>query len=232
MNIRTLFLSTLLVFATACKSAGDTDPKNDPRLKAAEAALEKAAQSPARDCAKETFEAAEAALVEARRLFAEGDSDAGAQKAAEAASLFEKAEAASPPGCDQPAPEPEPQPSQTTEAGMTTSMPQLHQTVYFDFNASTIQDASKGILSEVAGILSKNRALKIVVEGHCDTRGSTEYNLHLGERRAQSVERYLITQGVLQDQLSVISYGEERPVDTSDTEVAHQRNRRAEIVAQ
>ena len=84
-------------------------------------------------------------------------------------------------------------------------------------------------LSKIAQIMSGDTNLKIEIEGHCDIRGSTEYNLHLGERRARAVEKYLVTQGVKADQVRVISYGEERPLDLGVTDDAHQRNRRAEI---
>jgi peptidoglycan-associated lipoprotein len=77
-----------------------------------------------------------------------------------------------------------------------------------------------------------NSQEKIVIEGHCDERGTAEYNIALGERRAKSVKRYLINLGVDSSQLSTISYGEERPADPGHNEAAWAKNRRAEFVIQ
>ena len=85
------------------------------------------------------------------------------------------------------------------------------------------------MLTKVAEIMRGDGGLRVEVEGHCDTRGSTEYNLHLGERRARSVLKYLVTQGVDPGQVEMISYGEERLVDLEESESAHQKNRRAEL---
>jgi peptidoglycan-associated lipoprotein len=101
--------------------------------------------------------------------------------------------------------------------------------VYFDYNEATIREDSKPMLAKISQALRSDGGLRVEVEGHCDSRGSTEYNLHLGERRAYSVRKYLVDLGVDSKQLEVISYGEERPADLDLTEEAHQRNRRAEI---
>ena len=80
-----------------------------------------------------------------------------------------------------------------------------------------------------AQILKKNATLTVTIEGHSDERGSPEYNIGLGERRAQAVRRALLLQGVAESQLSTVSYGEERPAVPGETEEAWAKNRRVEL---
>jgi peptidoglycan-associated lipoprotein len=101
--------------------------------------------------------------------------------------------------------------------------------VYFDFDKSDIRDDMKPVLKENAKWLSTNTALKVQIEGHCDERGTNEYNLALGERRASSIKRYLAALGVKADRLSTISYGEERPVCTQHDESCYHLNRRGQF---
>ena len=122
-----------------------------------------------------------------------------------------------------------PAPPQTENASRNLNLNQLLKPIYFDYNDASIRDDSRETLSMVAEALLNAPGQRLEVEGHCDVRGSTEYNLHLGERRAQAVMRYLVKQGVGTEQVSIISYGEERPVDLGGSEDAHQRNRRAEL---
>lgn len=103
-------------------------------------------------------------------------------------------------------------------------------TVHFDFNEFTVRSADREMLSKASEALKKSTGAKITVEGHCDERGSNEYNLALGERRAQSVKSYLQKLGVDASRLSTISYGEERPAETGSGEGAWSKNRRAELV--
>lgn len=100
---------------------------------------------------------------------------------------------------------------------------------YFDFDKSDLKPEARAALVHHANRLKANPGMKIRLEGHADERGTREYNLALGERRAQSVERYLLVQGVSGSQLETISYGEESPVDTGTTEAAYARNRRVEM---
>ena len=102
-------------------------------------------------------------------------------------------------------------------------------TVYFPFNAITLTDEAKGILDQNINWLRKSAATRIVIEGHCDERGSTEYNLALGEKRALVTRKYLLSKGVDTNRLGFISYGEERLSDFDHSEKAHGRNRRAEF---
>jgi peptidoglycan-associated lipoprotein len=103
-------------------------------------------------------------------------------------------------------------------------------TIYFDFDSTVLTQASRDILNKNAGILKGNNTIKIKIEGHCDERGSDEYNLALGERRAKSAMNYLVTLGVKPDRLSIISYGEEKPADPGHDEAAWAKNRRDEFV--
>jgi len=105
------------------------------------------------------------------------------------------------------------------------------ETIYFDYDKSDLRKDAREVLSKNAEILLKSKSdAKIQVEGHCDERGSAEYNLALGERRAKSSLQYLITLGVKADRLSVISYGKEKPAVQGSDEAAWAKNRRAEFV--
>lgn len=100
---------------------------------------------------------------------------------------------------------------------------------YFEFDKSDLSAEDRDALVYHAAELKANPNRRIRLEGHADERGTREYNLALGERRAQSVERYLQVQGVSATQMEVISYGEERPADTGTTEAAYSKNRRVEL---
>lgn len=102
--------------------------------------------------------------------------------------------------------------------------------IYFGFDVSTVSDEFAAILNAHAAFLSANPDVKVVVEGHADERGTPEYNIALGERRAKAVETYLENMGVSADQLSVVSYGEEKPMVKDRSEEAFSKNRRAVIV--
>ena len=99
--------------------------------------------------------------------------------------------------------------------------------VYFAFNSSSLDKAARETLQKDVALL-KGKTVKI--EGHCDERGSDEYNLALGERRAHAAEQYLITLGFPADRLSIISYGKERPAASGHDEASWAKNRRAEVV--
>lgn len=103
----------------------------------------------------------------------------------------------------------------------------LLKDVHFDFDRYDIREQDVEILKENAAILLKYPDVKVQIEGHCDERGTTEYNLALGERRANSVKKYLISLGVPAERLSTISYGKEMPLDPRHNEEAWAKNRRA-----
>jgi peptidoglycan-associated lipoprotein len=106
------------------------------------------------------------------------------------------------------------------------------QTVRFDFNASDLRPDAREILDSFARCLAQNGSWRLTIEGHADERGTTDYNLQLGERRASSVRDYLVRLGVDKARLKTLSYGEEKPLDPSSTEAAWALNRRGELVVQ
>jgi peptidoglycan-associated lipoprotein len=103
-------------------------------------------------------------------------------------------------------------------------------TIYFDFDSSEIRPEFAATLAAHGRKLGGDRALKVRLEGNTDERGSAEYNVALGERRAQAVKRALVLQGATDGQLTTVSYGEERPVAEGHDEQAWAQNRRVEIV--
>lgn len=102
--------------------------------------------------------------------------------------------------------------------------------VFFDFDRSVIRDDQKAALGEDVAWLKKNAKTKITIEGHCDERGTAEYNLALGERRAKAVKDYMIAAGIPADLVSTISYGKERPFVLGHDESAWKWNRRGHFV--
>src|SRR6186713_2208724 len=102
--------------------------------------------------------------------------------------------------------------------------------IYFDYDRAEIRPEFVPIVTAHAQFLNANPARKLRLEGHSDERGSREYNIGLGERRAQSVRRALLLQGVNETQLTTVSYGEERPAVAGSDEQAYAANRRVEIV--
>jgi peptidoglycan-associated lipoprotein len=101
--------------------------------------------------------------------------------------------------------------------------------IYFDFDQSDLRAEYSDLLARHAANLSNNRRSSVRLEGHTDERGSREYNIGLGERRSQSVRRLLLIQGAATDQISTVSFGEERPAAFGSDEDTHQLNRRVEI---
>lgn len=102
------------------------------------------------------------------------------------------------------------------------------RTIYFDFDRSELGSDALSTLKENAAYLINNQKIKVVVEGHCDDRGTVEYNLALGQRRAVKVKEYYTQLGVAANRIATISYGEEKPVDSRSNESAWAKNRRAE----
>jgi peptidoglycan-associated lipoprotein len=101
---------------------------------------------------------------------------------------------------------------------------------YFDFDKSDIRGDARTALTQTAGFLKSYPQVKVTVEGHADERGSTEYNLALGDRRAQAAKDFLVSLGVPSDRMQTVSYGKERPFCTDHTEQCWQQNRRAHFV--
>ncbi len=103
------------------------------------------------------------------------------------------------------------------------------QTIYFDYDSSVLKPAAKASLEKGAVWLKQNPSVNVQIEGHCDERGTNEYNLALGERRALAARRYLVSLGINPDRVFTISYGEERPAVEGHDESAWKYNRRDEF---
>lgn len=105
-----------------------------------------------------------------------------------------------------------------------------NEDIYFDFDAHTLSAPAKKILDQKVVFLKRYAKTRVSIEGHCDERGTTEYNLALGERRATSAMQYLINSGIPQTRMGTISYGKERPASTGHDEAAWAKNRRDHFV--
>lgn len=125
----------------------------------------------------------------------------------------------------QPANEPATPPSDTSAGAGLNAAP-----IYFAFDDYTLNESAKGDLTAIAGQMKASAGAVVQVEGHSDERGSTEYNLALGERRAQTVKNFLVASGVEGARVTTISYGEEKPAASGHDEGAWSKNRRAEFV--
>jgi peptidoglycan-associated lipoprotein len=102
--------------------------------------------------------------------------------------------------------------------------------VFFDYDRAALTDEARRTLNENVSWLKGNPQARITVEGHCDERGTAEYNLGLGDRRAKAVREYLVAAGIDGSRIRTISYGKERPFDPGHDESAWQKNRRAHFV--
>jgi peptidoglycan-associated lipoprotein len=143
-------------------------------------------------------------------------------------------------------PTPPPAPPQTTtdtqptttptETPPTPVTPQItssdFQPAFFDYDSYALRDDARTALDHDGRLLRDNTDIRVVIEGHCDERGTVEYNQALGERRAQAARDYLVAAGVDASRLTTLSYGKERPFDPGHDESAWARNRRAHLVIQ
>ena len=142
-----------------------------------------------------------------------------------------------PPAPPEPVPEPtivppEPVPTDTISSA---SLDDLNRNsplkpVFFELDSSDLSRDGQRVLDENAGVLKRYASWTITIEGHCDERGTAEYNLALGERRAASARAYLVSLGISGDRLRIVSYGKEFPFDPGHDETAYAKNRRAHFV--
>ena len=210
VNLSKIFASSVLVaFLAACSSTGETTDASA-SAQAAQVAAEAAslAQSQAdaqalKDAQAAAAAAAAAALIEAQAL---ADAEAAQQAADNAAAQLAA------------------QKQQAQKAAQA-----LAHVIYFDFDQSTIKAEFRTALNGHAAYLSQNPSAKIVLEGHADERGTREYNIALGERRGNAVSRYLVVQGVSIGAIEVVSFGEERPVNSGSDSASLAENRRVEV---
>jgi len=196
----------LVAFLAACSSTGETTDASasaQAAQVAAEAASLAQTQADAQALKDAQAAAAAAALIEAQAL---ADAEAAQQAADNAAAQVAA------------------QKQQAQKAAEA-----LAHVIYFDFDQSTIKAEFRTALNGHAAYLSQNPSAKIVLEGHADERGTREYNIALGERRGNAVSRYLVVQGVSIEAIEVVSFGEERPVNSGSDSASLAENRRVEV---
>jgi peptidoglycan-associated lipoprotein len=128
-------------------------------------------------------------------------------------------------------PTPPPTPAPTPEPPAPTVTAADLQVVYFAYDSFTLDDAARAALDSNARLLRDNASLNVSVDGHCDERGTVEYNQALGQKRAEAVQQYLMDQGLPGTRFRIISYGKERPAADGHDESAWSRNRRVEFTA-
>jgi peptidoglycan-associated lipoprotein len=121
-------------------------------------------------------------------------------------------------------------PTDIEEANRVAQNRGLIQDAFFGFDESTLSSDAQAALSTSADFLKKNGQYNLLIEGHCDERGTEQYNLALGDRRANTAKEYLTTLGVDSSRIRTVSYGEERPFDPGHDEAAWAKNRRAHLV--
>ena len=129
-----------------------------------------------------------------------------------------------------PAPAPAPGMAPAPAAPQAASAMIMQEDIYFDFDKSTLKPAAQDNLMKKAAWLRDNPNATLTIEGHCDERGTNEYNLALGDRRADSAKAFLVDLGIAASRLTTVSYGEERPVCTQHTEECWAKNRRDHFV--
>ena len=138
----------------------------------------------------------------------------------------EAANTAPPPAPPPPVAQPAPVTSSIIPGSAEDFRVNVGDTVHFAFDQYNVEENDKAILSRQAAWLAKYPSVRVTVEGHCDERGTREYNLALGARRANAVKEFLVSQGVSTARLETVSYGKERPICTQSDESCWQQNRR------
>lgn len=194
------------------------------------------------DCAGEKYRAAEKLLEEARALVEKKDYEGAERKARAAEKLALEARAYADltwEDCQRrlelarQAQNPKPAPAENVSGTDVSEEEQLRlSTLYFSYDSSEVSPDSRSALEDNVRWLRANKNRSVVLEGHTDERGTAEYNLSLGERRARGVRQYLIQLGIDGDRLSILSYGEEKPAAYGQSESDFSRNRRVEFVPQ
>jgi peptidoglycan-associated lipoprotein len=244
-NRHLLLFLTILVSATlaiGCAKRQLTKGETD-QLDAIAAKIATAEKMDAKDCAPKELAYAQAEFDHARHEAFENWENAQSyiRKADKAADdLLAKTrpcwEAKQPKPAPPPAAAPPPPPAEAppppAPAPAAAAEAMKFENIRFDFDKSFVREDAKPILQAVAAYLKKEKGAKILIEGHCDERGTSEYNMALGDRRAHSAKKYLEALGVGGNRLSTVSYGKERPLDPGHNEEAWAKNRRAVFVLQ
>ncbi len=126
--------------------------------------------------------------------------------------------------------QPAPPPQKAPEPSMDELFAREVRDAYFDFNKADVRPDARDALAKTAEFLRNYPQVRVTIEGHCDERGSTEYNLALGDRRANAVKQYLVSLGISADRLSTVSFGKEKPFCNESNEACWQQNRRGHFV--
>lgn len=116
--------------------------------------------------------------------------------------------------------------AQTSLSDITEEKSVLAKKIYFSFDSYELNEDAKGVLQEISKYLNEYKSLKIVIEGHCDERGTREYNLALGMKRAEVAKKYLVDLGIASDRIEIVSYGKDRPAVNGTGEEVWSKNRR------
>ena len=255
---RIAVLALAVAFAAGCAARQLTKSESD-RIAAIEAKIAEAERIGAPECIPyKEIAKAKVALEDARHelsesnwksemegneqlKIAEAAADAALASAKKCAEARKKPEPEPPPPpAPAPAPAPEPPPPPATPAPAPpppAPAPAVEEKVtldpiYFDFDKSFIRDDAKPALQKTADFLKKNKDAKIQIQGNCDERGTSEYNMALGDRRATSAKKYLAGLGVDAKRITTVSYGKEKPICTEHNEECWQKNRRDDFVLQ
>ena len=186
------------------------------------------------ECAEAEFAEAEEMLAQAKRLVESGDYEEAEVKAKAAKALAERAQKAGEDSWD----DCQEEKRRLAEANNPKELDDIDvifkdgklSTIYFDYDEATLSADAQKALQNNAEWLRRNPNAKLSIQGHCDERGTTEYNLALGERRAVTARKYLVQLGIKDSRLSILSYGGEMPAIQGNTEDSFARNRRAEFV--
>jgi peptidoglycan-associated lipoprotein len=135
-----------------------------------------------------------------------------------------------PPAVVAPQPPPPPPPVEFTPVDIGPELQRILQTIYFDFDKYDLRPDAIGKLEPIAKLLQDHSPVRLLAEGHCDERGSSEYNMGLGENRAKAVKKYLVSYGIAADRVETTSYGKERParLNCGGDESCNEANRRVE----
>ena len=228
--LRNLLLTSMcfLVLAAALSGCASLPKK---AMDDAEKALREAVV--VSECAQEEFRAAEEMMVQAKALVEQGDYEEAEIKAKLAKQLAEKAQKAGEDRWEECQKAKNVKPIEVVEA--KDDIDNIFKdgrlgTVFFDYDEATLTAEAQSVLQKNAEWMRRNQEARVQIEGHCDERGTTEYNIALGERRAVTVRKYLVQLGIESSRLSIISFGAEQPLVTGNSEGSFLRNRRAEFL--
>jgi len=249
MRNHKLFLAVFLVLAvgllaTGCAKRQITSSENA-RLDAIAAKIDEAERIGAPDCVPyKELAKAKVALEDARHELterwetaeshlkvAEAAADAALAKAKECVAARKPKEMAPPAAVAPPPQVPAAAPPGMASPPVVEEKAAL-QPIYFDFDKSFVREDAKPALQKVADYMKANKGAKIQIQGNCDERGTSEYNMALGDRRATAAKKYLAGLGVDGNRLSTLSYGKEKPICTDHSEDCWQKNRRGDFVLQ